>query len=463
MGFVREGDCPDVFVSYASLDNQDGAGWVANLVRDLGSLLGPSLGSKAVHIWWDYEGLDGNHPFTPKILEAVRHSATLLIVMSEGYLASDWCARERNEFLNVARDRVAEGRVFIVHCRDTDRRARPREFADLRGYTFWTKDPDAGGAKRPLGWPEFKEPAYLREVLNLNDKLAAKLKELKAQGPPANQVCVFLARSNDDVLEREEELKSHLIQAGLTVLPDIWYPEGDEQAFRTAMEADLPRCSAFAQLLGRLSGRRVGGCRLPAIQYEIARDAKKPILQWRDPAENLAAITDADHRVLVEGARASGFEEFKRAVVEAARRKPEPTFSPPAPGTVFVNADRDDLGLAEEISAWLCMQGVGTYLPILQGKPAEVRRNLKKNLKICDGLILVYGMAPPIWVQEQLRQRHKIRERTFSAQALYLAPPPEKTKVGEFPEVMMLDGRQGLTPEIMRRFVDRLNSATVER
>jgi hypothetical protein len=467
MGFVREGD-PDVFVSYASLDNQDGAPWVTNLVRDLRSQLGPRLGSKTVHIWRDYEGLDGNHPFTPKILESVRRSATLLIIMSEGYLASGWCARERNEFLNVARGRVAEGRVFIVHYRGTDRKARPREFADLLGYKFWTEDADAGGAKRPLGWPDFREPAYLRGILNLNDKLATKLEELKTQGPPTNPVCVFLARSTDDMLEREEELKSHLIQAGLTILPETWYPEGDEQVFRAAMQADLSRCSAFAQLLGQLPGRRLGGAggrRLPAVQYETSRDVKKPIpvLQWRDPAENLAAITDTDHRVLVEGARASGFEEFKRAVVEDARRKPEPNFPQLPPGTVFVNADRDDLDLAQEISAWLCTQGVGSYLPILQGKPGEVRRNLKKNLKICDGLILVYGMAPPLWVQEQLRQRHKIRERAFSAQALYLAPPPEKTRVGEFPEIMMLDGRQGLTPEIMRRFVDRMNTATVER
>jgi hypothetical protein len=341
---------------------------VTNLVRDLRSQLGPSLGSKAVQIWHDYEGLDGNHPFTPGILNTVRHSATLLVIMSEGYLASEWCARERNEFLNVARDRVAEGRVFILHCRDTDRKVRPREFADLLGYKFWTEDPDGGGAKRPLGWRNFKKPAYLRELLNLNDKLAPKL-ELKAQGPPANPVCVFLARSTDDLSDREEELKSHLIQAGLGILPETRYPdpEEDEAGFRSAMKADLGHCSGFVQLLSGTPGRKIGGAagrRFPAIQYDIAREAKKPILQWRNREVSLAAIADAAHRALVEGARASGFEEFKRAVVEAARRKP-PSTRDPQPGTVFVNADRDDLGLAREISVLLGGQGFESYLPIL--------------------------------------------------------------------------------------------------
>src|SRR6516225_10065675 len=33
--------------------------------------------------------------FPSQILDAAKRSATLLVVMSEGYLAPDWCARER--------------------------------------------------------------------------------------------------------------------------------------------------------------------------------------------------------------------------------------------------------------------------------------------------------------------------------------------------------------------------------
>jgi hypothetical protein len=463
MGFVREGD-PDIFVSYATLDDQDETRWVTNLVSRLENDLISRLGTREVKLWWDQVAIARNRPFPSQILDAVRRSATLLVVMSEGYLASDWCARERNTFLNIARDFVADGRIFIVHYRDTDRNARPPEFRNLLGHQFWTKEPGARGAHRPLGWPELNERAYWTKFIDLSTELVRKLKEIK--GDPGREAVhdpVLLARSTDDLSDREEELKSYLSQAGVSILPETRYPdpEDDEAGFRAAIKADLGRCSSFVQLLSGIPGRKVGsGRRFPLMQYDIAREAKKPILQWRDRAANPAEIADMDHRALVEGARAGGFEEFKRAVVEAARRKPESLPPPPPPGTVFVNADRDDLGLARQISALLGTQGFESYLPIFEGTPEKVRRNRVRNLRACDGFILVYGIAPPTWVQGQLLQRRKSRERAFAAQALYLAPPPEKAPLGGFPEVMELDGRRGLTPEIMREFIDKLSFAS---
>ena len=107
MGFVREGD-PDIFVSYATLDDQDETRWVTNLVSRLENDLISRLGTREVKLWWDQVAIARNRPFPSQILDAVRRSATLLVVMSEGYLASDWCARERNTFLNIARDFVAD-------------------------------------------------------------------------------------------------------------------------------------------------------------------------------------------------------------------------------------------------------------------------------------------------------------------------------------------------------------------
>jgi hypothetical protein len=472
MGFVRQGDYPDVFVSYASLDNQGETRWVTNLVSNLKDELGKRLGSKAVQIWQDDDALDGNHPFPQKIIEAVHDSPTLLIVMSEGYLVSEWCARERNAFLKLTQDLVADGRVFIVHCRNTDPSARPREFGGLRGYEFWTQDANARGATRPLGWPDMKEAAYWTRLLNLSDELARKLKSIKAaeQGNPpgAPSATVFLARSTDDMVDREDELKNYLIQAGLRILPETWYVREDERAFRAAMEADLARCNVYVQLLSPLAGRRLGGPegrRDPVIQHDIARDAKKPILQWREPGED-PAVADPDHRALLEGARACGFEEFKRAVVEATLRKPAPPPPFRPPGSVFVNAHRGDLGMARELSTLLVKRGLDCFLPMVEGSPEKVREDLEASLKACDGLVLVYGDVDPFWVREQWRQGRKIlsqREQALLAHALYLGPPPEKLDLqAELSEVIMLDGRQGLRPEVVGQFIERLTTATAE-
>src|SRR5215813_7241175 len=134
----------DVFVSYAHLDDQGGGAWVTNLVRHLDTEIRQRLGTKDLKIWIDRE-LDGNQPLTAEIMQAIRRSATVLLILSPSYIASEWCARERNAFLGFARDCVSEGRIFIVHCRDLGRQLLPAEFGDLIGFKFWTKDSSAGG------------------------------------------------------------------------------------------------------------------------------------------------------------------------------------------------------------------------------------------------------------------------------------------------------------------------------
>jgi hypothetical protein len=470
MAFVSDYD-HDVFVSYAHLDNQGETAWVSTLVRHLETDLRQRLGTKELRIWID-ETLDGNRPLTPEIMRAIQHSATLLIVMSSGYLASEWCARERNAFLGLVRDCVAAGRIFIVHCRETERTAIPSAFGDLIGFKFWTQDPEAGGATRPLGLADGKERGYLAGVVNLSDRLARTLQEIQAARKPevrsaaaASAACVFLARSTDDLETREEELVGYLTQAGLRILPERWYPEADEQAFRAAMQGDVHRCAVFVQLLSRSPGRRAGfsaGQRYPALQHDIARGCGTPILQWRDPGDDPAAITDETHRTLVEGARACGFEEFKRAVVDAACRKPELPRTRPPNVTVFVNADREDLEMARQLSELLARQGVECYWPLLEGSPEKVRRDLEESLKECDGLVLIYGASEPSWVRDQLRQSRKIlsqRQRALVALAIYLGPPEQKPELAiALPELMTLDGRVGVNVEALRLFVQRLTA-----
>ena len=174
----------------------------------------------------------------------------------------------------------------------------------------------------------------------------------------------------------------------------------------------------------------MGDRRFPAVQYEIAKEAGKPILQWREPTDDPAVVQDEGHRALLEGARACGFEEFKRAVVEAARRKPQAPTPRPPNVAVFVNADGSDLDMARQLAELLAQQGVECYWPITEGSPEKVRLDLEANLKACDGLVLIYGASEPSWVRDQLRQGRKIlsqRDRPLAAMAICLGPPPQKT------------------------------------
>src|SRR5262249_12108357 len=109
----------DIFISYAHVDDvpylDAKDGWVTTLVKVLKRRLGQLLGrADAYSLWMDPE-LVGNVPLTPQIMNTLSNSATLLIILSPGYLSSEWCQREKNAFLNSVKERVRSGsRVFIV-------------------------------------------------------------------------------------------------------------------------------------------------------------------------------------------------------------------------------------------------------------------------------------------------------------------------------------------------------------
>src|SRR5262249_11033654 len=232
MAFVT-GFQHDVFVSYAHLDNEPivggRAGWVHALAEKLAVEVSQRLGSREFSLWTERQ-LDVHHPIPPEILEAIRQSATLLVVMSPGYLNSEWCRRERTAFLNLIRDRVAAGSVFIAFARDVPRATLPAEFGDLLCFRFWIQD-DEVGADRPLGILDPTERAYISRLLQLSHDLKQQLERLRSNGgqpaiaktPSPDQPAVFVARSTDDLEDREDEVKSYLSQASITILPKTRY------------------------------------------------------------------------------------------------------------------------------------------------------------------------------------------------------------------------------------------------
>jgi hypothetical protein len=146
----------DVFVSYAHIDDEPlvGAqrGWVTTLIKNLQTVVRQKLGSKDLLIWMDHE-LAGNQPLSPAIMTALSNTATLLVILSPGYLASEWCHRERQAFLKLVKGRRDAGsQVFVVYCDKLDRSSVPAELADLIGYSFWVQD-EGSKAPRRLGLP----------------------------------------------------------------------------------------------------------------------------------------------------------------------------------------------------------------------------------------------------------------------------------------------------------------------
>jgi len=103
----------DIFVSYAQVDDlsdEEGVdGWVTTLIKKLRNRLAQLLGRQDnFSLWFDHH-LAHHVNITPEITRTLENTATLVVVFSPGYLASEWCNRERDSFLRLVQKRMDGG------------------------------------------------------------------------------------------------------------------------------------------------------------------------------------------------------------------------------------------------------------------------------------------------------------------------------------------------------------------
>ncbi len=121
--------------------------------------------------------MPGNIPIS-EMIHILRESATLIVILSPGYLASEWCQRQQNDFLQTIRQQMRSGaRVFVVERERLGGDERPSEFADLRGYRFWIQARE-GKPPRTIT-PTRHAEAYYDMLDELCYDLAQELRKLK--------------------------------------------------------------------------------------------------------------------------------------------------------------------------------------------------------------------------------------------------------------------------------------------
>lgn len=132
---------------------------------------------------------------------------------------------------------------------------------------------------------------------------------------------------------------------------------------------------------------------------------------------------------------------------------------------MVVNADQPDRSLARQVQDLLEELEVEATLaaePLPTQLPAQYRRDLEAELEGSHGVLIVYGAAPPSWVQSQHALARKVLaiRRTGVWGALLEGPPEEKPDLGlsarSLGNLMLLDCRRGLSPAPLKRFVETL-------
>jgi hypothetical protein len=443
------------------------------------------LGSRgALKLWMDHE-LEAGHPITPQLLNQVRRTAVLVVILSPSYINSPWCRRERENYLDVIRGWESR-RVFIIEPGEISLEDWPPELRDLKSFRFWVPSDHEDGAPCPLGTTRDLEDEFKKRVFDASYAIATELRRIcwerqelpdSAQAPVAKvsdhpraflatpKRTVFLAQVTDDLHQRHASVRHYLEQQGVRVVPDdlYWW---EPQSFRQVAARDLERADLFVQLLGALTPRRPKGLPEGYLQCELdlAKAAGKPILRWRDPRLDPAEIEDADHRAFLEAGQviAEPLEDFKKAILKAL----SPTERVPIARTnvqVFVARDQADQPLAEEICTMLERCDAGWSRSLLDEKgqdPQVYRQDMEDRIKECDAIIVVYGRATPLWVRRQLGELgKKLAEfnKRAAALAVFDGPPEPKPNVEAkpIPYMNVVNCRHGVCEDEIRNFLDQ--------
>lgn len=391
---------PDIFVSYAHVDDQPFAnqeqGWITHFTHHLRGELSRRLGRKDNYSFWKDFRLRGNDAVTPEIEQQVKAAKTLLILFSQGWMASPWCQKELELFRQSHPD--VSGRIFAVELEHFRQEDKPAILQDLLCYPFWRLTGKEHSL--PLGYPvpQITDTAYVERLVNLSYDLASTLQTTQlAQEPP--QATVYVAPVNDSLYSQRQSVISELRQFGIESLPRNNLLDAD-------MDKALAQCSHFVQLL---DANHVFG--IPCNQHLIAEVAKKPILQWRDPKLDYSGgHVPEEQRRLLEGKTviAAPLSDFIRMVREAVLPKPKPPDeeTPKVNGEqmVFVHASQDDLERARGVAKNLQKRGYGIALPRYQGEPERIRKSIQRGYQCCDVLLLVYQKAPAELVEDYLSE-----------------------------------------------------------
>ena len=170
----------NIFISYAWVDNEvlPGAdkGWVSTFVDGLRKYLARELGRRdeAERLWLDYEQMRGNDSVTPTIMTHLQTSRTLVLILSNSYLASPWCRQELAAFV----DKVGANsdRIFVVQMSPIDQ--EPEALRDLVKYSFCYLDEKKQPRTRWFPDIDPTDREYSPEQQRLARDLAVKLREL---------------------------------------------------------------------------------------------------------------------------------------------------------------------------------------------------------------------------------------------------------------------------------------------
>jgi hypothetical protein len=490
----------DAFISYAHLDNvaliQGGQGWITSFQRDLAVRVAQMLGKES-RIWWDKK-LTGDDVLDDTLMARLQRVAVLVSVVTPRYVRSEWCRREVEAFCTACLEsgglQIGEKlRLFKVHKTQVPLEEHPPQLQRVLGYDFFKIDADTGKTRElndAFGPDSHRE--YWLKLDDLAQDMCALLRKLEREArqleaPAPRKGAVYLAVTTSDLIDQCEVIKRELNQQGYTVLPDRPLPLAQSE-LEAAIREHLAACRLSIHLVGRSYGviPEDGTLSLCEIQHEMAiercgsGDCSRLI--WIPPG---LKVQDERQRQYVERLRneprllrnadvvEKPLEELRTLLTlrlredeRAAGTAAAPAAAPEHPYVYLIHDARD----AAVVPTWcdFLFQHFEVIRSVFDGDEAETRAYHEENLRIADGVVILYGAGSEVWLSRKLREIRKSagygRTKARADVAICLLPPRTPAKA-EFRthEATVVPQWDGVSVEAWQSFIARVKNRANRR
>ncbi len=444
MAFVS-GFQADIFISYKHSDNR--SNWISDFDRRLQLRLTELLGQEA-SVWRDKK-LGGADDFSDEIMQQLNGSALFIPILSPGYVLSEWCQKEFQAFQALADKkgglRVGNKLRILKAVKTPMDNDEHRQFlGESLGFEFYERTPDS---------QDFREfhpetPAFQDRIDSLAQEICRILRAMRSHTKKEERAkaTVYVAETSSDLRQQREKIVAELESQGYCVLPREELPDDDEDCEAAARE-EMEQAKLSIHLLGPKYKTAV------KLQYEAAKERNVGRVVWlssdaqsaKDNQSRLLQAVMAETQSNLEFLENRSLEELKDIVLDKLRAKPAKDAASDAEDglvRIYLVCDRGDHPLlqAEPNNARLLRdylfdnEGFEVKLPATsQTSAPEVRKDNREKLMECDGVLLYWGNASEVWVDEKLRELTQAvgwRRSRFAAKAIYATAPSNSVKDG---------------------------------
>ncbi|MFM2376634.1 MAG: hypothetical protein RLZZ165_1731 [Bacteroidota bacterium] len=451
---------------------------------------------RAFSIWRDKNQMPGNKLFADELEQIVGKCAVLLTVVSEPYLASEWCKQELMTFLQNAE---AQGgakvdndyRVFKINKLPVDRNALPSELNVTTGFDFYEIDPESR-TPAPID-PSFgnaEKQRFIRKVYDVAVTLAKMLKSIDesnlknaaasgktapaaasavVSAPPVGGApktesadlpsgpavaTIYIPHPSKELREIRDELVGELLRRNCLVLPQEQGAFEDVDDFKKVAQADLEKCDFSIHMIGSRYGVVLDGTEKSmvelqnewAVEESKKRGMKRLIWMPKDLGEVAGTQgafidrlrTDREYLIGADLIQDS-IEILKVQVMELL--KPKPVEVPKEDGifTIYLlhqEADKDGVRELRKFFKDITLKNkpVKLMLPIFDGDAKTIREMQEQQLVECDAVMIYWDNGSQAWVESSLNEVRK-------------SPAIGRTKPFDHPQLVYLTGKKSSAKE----------------